>query len=80
VAGCKGLVIARPLWILPNHWGSRDGQKNLPDGRVEVAATGPSAAIADLIAWLHHGPALAKVTNVQVEDVEKEDFPDFKVL
>ena len=40
---------------------------NLEDGRVQVIATGPAAALADLEAWLHDGPPMATVTDVQVE-------------
>lgn len=54
--------------------------KNLSDGRVEVMAAGTPDAIMDLIAWLHYGPALAQVTDVQVEDAPHENFPDFRVL
>ncbi|MBX3727449.1 MAG: acylphosphatase [Xanthomonadales bacterium] len=38
--------------------------RNLPDGRVEVLAVGPAAALADLERWLHRGPPLARVETV----------------
>lgn len=38
--------------------------RNLPDGRVEVLAAGPAAALADLERWLHRGPLLARVEAV----------------
>ena len=43
---------------------------NLPDGRVEVQASGDAAALDALQAWLHHGPPLARVEGVMREDVE----------
>jgi len=38
--------------------------RNLPDGRVEVLASGASAAQEALAAWLAIGPPLAKVLRV----------------
>jgi acylphosphatase len=42
--------------------------RNLADGRVELEAEGPAAAIAELAAWLHRGPALSRVDSVDVEE------------
>jgi acylphosphatase len=40
---------------------------NLPDGRVEVLACGPAAAVEDLFRWLHRGPPAARVDAVERE-------------
>jgi len=37
---------------------------NLPDGRVEVLAVGPPAAVQQLGEWLHDGPPMAQVLSV----------------
>lgn len=52
--------------------------RNLEDGTVEVLACGPMRGIEELIAWLHEGPQLARVDNVEVQEVELEDheIPD----
>ena len=42
--------------------------KNLADGRVEVVAAGPPAAIAALTRWLWNGPPAARVDAVHVEE------------
>jgi len=42
--------------------------KNLPDGSVEVLASGPDAALAALQRWLQHGPPAAQVTGVTREE------------
>ena len=44
--------------------------KNLADGRVEVLACGPEAAVAELVAWLSVGPTAARVTTVDQADVD----------
>jgi len=41
--------------------------RNLPDGRVEVIASGPEADLAALRRWLHDGPPQASVTGVICE-------------
>jgi acylphosphatase len=43
--------------------------KNLPDGRVEVLASGSDDAIAALERWLWQGPPLAKVDSVARQDL-----------
>jgi len=41
--------------------------RNLSDGRVEVVAAGPQAAVAELCGWLWSGPPEAQVDSVTVE-------------
>ena len=45
--------------------GLRGWAVNLPDGRVEVLAVGPAAAVQQLGEWLHDGPPAAKVLSVE---------------
>jgi acylphosphatase len=44
--------------------------RNLDDGTVEVLAVGPAEAVDALLAWLWQGPPLARVTRVEVEELE----------
>ncbi len=39
--------------------------RNLPDGTVEVVAEGEVAALQALLLWLHRGPRMARVDEVQ---------------
>lgn len=48
--------------------GLRGMARNLPDGRVEVLALGPEAALDSLRTWLARGPPLARVDQVTVAD------------
>ncbi len=41
---------------------------NLEDGRVEVLAVGPEAALDALCAWLRRGPPAARVDDLSVRD------------
>ncbi|MBI5815560.1 MAG: acylphosphatase [Nitrospinae bacterium] len=41
--------------------------RNLPDGRVEVMCEGPKEKVERLVAWLWHGPPMARVDNVEVK-------------
>lgn len=54
--------------------------RNLPDGRVEVMASGSDEGIKALHDWLWEGPVIAKVTDVTCEACQSEDYIDFKVL
>ncbi len=51
--------------------------RNLPDGRVEVLACGPQAAVDALCDWLWQGPRHAEVGDVQCESVESPPPSDF---
>jgi acylphosphatase len=46
---------------------------NLPDGRVLVTAWGDAHALEAFVAWLAQGPALARVTDVQVGALDASD-------
>ncbi|WP_018953657.1 acylphosphatase [Thioalkalivibrio sulfidiphilus] len=52
--------------------------KNLPDGRVEVLAAGPCAAVGELEVWLWQGPPAAQVNEVLAEDFAGEVAAGFR--
>ena len=39
--------------------------RNLPDGRVEVVASGGSARLTEFIEWLQQGPPMAEVDQIE---------------
>ena len=49
--------------------------RNLTDGRVEVLACGPIAAVEQLCAWLRQGPPAARVDEVVVDAVSPQELP-----
>jgi acylphosphatase len=50
---------------------------NLPDGRVEVVATGQLHTLAQLEAWLRQGPPAAEVESVLREDLAEQRHDGF---
>ena len=49
--------------------GLRGWVKNRQDGAVEILAEGGHAPVAELVAWCANGPAAARVTAVDTNDV-----------
>ncbi len=47
---------------------------NLPDGRVEVLGRGRADALDELERWLHEGPPMAKVDEVQTASVDQQEI------
>lgn len=54
--------------------------KNLPNGNVEVLASGSDAALDALERWLRVGPPAAKVASVSRTVVELGPVGQFRVL
>ena len=53
--------------------------RNLPDGRVEVVATGDDQQLKQLREWLKHGPEMARVTALKVDVIELQVFASFSI-
>ena len=54
--------------------------RNLPNGDVEALACGSAEILAKLELWLYHGPPMAQVDQVTIEDAVMEpDLDDFQV-
>lgn len=54
--------------------------RNLADGRVEVMVYGEAKPVEKLCGWLHNGPILARVTEVQCEKTEpSSDLEGFSI-
>ena len=55
--------------------------KNLPNGSVEIIATGTDKQIAHLLAWAWMGSPRARVTSLQCQELEKRiPYEDFELL
>ncbi|OOG45677.1 acylphosphatase [Rhodanobacter sp. C01] len=51
--------------------------RNLPDGRVEVLASGSADALDTLERWLRRGPPAAQVEAVNREDLPEQELRGF---
>lgn len=52
---------------------------NLPDGSVEVVASGAPESVRALQDWLQEGPAHARVDAVECESIDEVVPPGFRV-
>jgi acylphosphatase len=48
----------------------RGHAENLPDGSVLVTAAGSAESLDRLVAWLSHGPPMARVESLEVEAID----------
>ncbi len=53
--------------------------KNMSDGSVEVLACGDKNDVEQLTQWLMKGSEYAEVENVEVKEVEWQDFNHFSI-
>jgi len=53
--------------------------RNLPNGDVEVLASGDVESLAALERWLWRGPRAARVTAVAASEARFETFVDFEI-
>jgi len=54
--------------------------KNLPDGRVEILAEGPSGKIEEFVHWCQKGPPFARVDHADVRLGEPTgEFTTFEI-
>ena len=58
----------------------RGSARNLADGTVEVIAAGDPEAVAQLCAWLWDGPSGARVTGVEIQEINDPVPPGFRIL
>lgn len=54
--------------------------RNLPDGRVEVAAEGPRARLESLVAWCWRGPPAARVSRVETDWQPPQGEAGFEIV
>ena len=54
--------------------------RNCLDGAVEAEFAGERVRLESMLVWCEHGPALARVTNVDVDWLDEEvNYPSFTV-
>jgi len=53
--------------------------RNLPDGRVEVKATADNETLEEFKRWLTDGPERANVSDLEINEIDLEEFDEFTV-
>ena len=54
--------------------------RNLPEGGVEIIATGDPKQLEELATWCKQGPLRARVDSVEVRDLPLQVFAEFSVI
>ena len=65
---------------IADHLNIRGWIKNLTDKNVEIKAIGSEELIQKFIDWCRQGPLGAVVQDVIVEDIQEEEFTEFRIL
>ncbi len=60
--------------------GIRGWVRNLPDDDVEITATAIEEQLQKFIDWCKQGPPKARVDNVIVDELNSEEFSDFRII
>lgn len=53
--------------------------QNLTDGSVYTEAEGSEHSLEKFVKWCHHGPAAARVSNVEVTKDKIKNFTSFEI-
>jgi acylphosphatase len=53
--------------------------RNLRDGRLSATFQGPHEAVDRMLAWCREGPPMARVDELEVEDVPASNATGFRV-
>ncbi len=66
------------------HWAKklniRGYVRNCKDGSVEIHAEGEGKKLKDFLNFVERGPPLAKVSKVEIKEVEDEFYESFTVI
>ena len=53
--------------------------RNEPDGSVYIEAEGDAALLEEFVAWCKHGPQLARVENIDIQEGDYVGFDAFVI-
>ena len=76
----QGVFFRYSAWQRAGELGLTGFARNLYDGRVEIIAEGGESGLKSLLAWAHHGPPGASVTEVESKwEPARNSFPSFRI-
>jgi len=76
----QGVFFRQSTKEIANRLGITGQVKNLPDGNVEIIASGTLEHLYNLIDWCKHGPPKAEVSGVHFEELPLAEFNRFEIV
>ena len=76
----QGVSFRAETQIVASELGLTGWVKNTNHGRVEGIATGTAKELEDLQNWLKKGPPLAKVVDLQIQQIDLLEFDSFEIV
>lgn len=76
----QGVYFRASAKQLAMNLGLKGNIRNQEDGSVKLHIQGHDKAVASMIDWCKQGPALARVKQVEVEEVPALSASDFDIL
>ena len=65
---------------IADEFGIKGWVKNLPDRNVEIRASATEEMLQKFIAWCKQGPPKARVDEVIIEELDLQDFNNFRII
>jgi acylphosphatase len=75
----QGVFFRAECASLARRLGLAGSIRNRPDGRVEAVFEGDPDAVEEMIEWCRHGPPLARVDGVDVEEGAPTGETQFRI-
>ena len=63
-----------------NELGIKGIVRNLSSGEVYVEAEGDKSILETFVKWCHQGSELSRVDQVEIFEIENQNFEDFKIV
>ncbi len=76
----QGVWYRKSSSIKANELNLKGTVRNLEDGRVEMVVSGEKEDLKRLVNWCKRGPELAVVDNIDLEEIDYQNFSDFQIL
>ena len=76
----QGVFYRATAGDIADELGVKGWVRNLPDRNVEITATASEDILQKLIDWCKQGPSKARVDEVIVEELELQEFKDFRII
>jgi len=75
----QGVFFRASCKSIADQYGIKGWVRNLPDGRVEGIATADPVKIEIFRKWIKQGPDMARVLQVEVGEIELQEFDNFQI-